>query len=277
MGLLDKIKEDAAKAGKNKSKFFFVRDGEKKRIRFLMDMEDGMEISFHDNFEAGINVPCQEVFGRNCQYCDEEGIRTRNQYVWCVWDYDAAEVKLFMYPVNNCSPIPAIAQMYETYGTLLDRDFVISVTGKQQNKSFGVVPMDKNKFRNTKAKPLSEKAILKLLDKAFPDENADYSDDEDDDDDVRDTKKKGNKQVNKSSTKKPSKADDWEDDEDEEDDEVDYSEMSARELYNLCKERDIEALPKKPEKYYIRLLKEYDDAHDDWEDEEDDDDWDDED
>lgn len=270
MGLLDQIKADAAKSGKNKAKFFFVREGEKKRIRFLSDMEDGMEIAFHDNFEAGINVPCQEVFGRDCQYCDEEGLRTRNQYVWSIWDYEAGEVKLFMYPVNNCSPIPAIAQMYETYGTLLDRDFVISVTGKQQNKSFGVVPMDKNKFKNAKAKPLSEKAVLSLLDKAFPDENADYS--VEDDEDERPVKKKGAKSLNKPSAKKAKDEDDWGEDDEEE---VDYSELTAKELYNLCKERKIDVLPKKPEKYYIKQLEEYDNAHDDWDDEdEDEDDWD---
>lgn len=274
MGLLDKIKEDAAKAGKNKSKFFFVRDGEKKRIRFLTDMEDGMEVSFHDNFEAGINLPCQEIFGRDCIYCEEEGIRTRSQYIWSVWDYEASEVKLFMYPVNNCSPIPAIAQIYETYGTLLDRDFVISVTGKQQNKSFGVVPMDKNKFRNSKAKALAEKATLKLLDKAYPDENADYADEDEDEK----PKKKGNKAVNKPSGKKSSKRQDYdedEEDEDEDEEELDYSEMTAKELYSLCKERDIEVLPKKTEKYYIRLLEEYDEAQEDWQDEdEEDEDWD---
>ena len=148
MGLLDKIKQDAAKAGSNKGKFIYFKEGEKKRIRFLNDMEDGFEVVFHDNFSLGINVPCQEIFGRKCAYCDEEELRTRSLYAWSVWDYDAAEVKLFMYAMNNCSPLAPIAAMYETYGTLLDSDYVISVTGKQQNKTFSVVPMDKNKFRN---------------------------------------------------------------------------------------------------------------------------------
>ena len=69
-----------------------------------------------------------------------------------------------------------------------------------------------------------------------------------------------------------SDSDDWE----EEDEEVDYSEMTAKELYKLCQERDIEALPKKSEKYYINLLKENDKAHDDWEEDdsdEDEEDW----
>lgn len=273
MGLLDNIKKEAAKSGQNKGKIFFVKDGEKKRVRFLNDMDDGMEVTFHDSFEAGINVPCQEVFDRECPYCEEEGLRTRSQYIWSVWDYDAAEVKLFMYPVNNCSPIPALAQIYETYGTLTDRDYVISVTGKQQNKTFGVVPMDKNRFKNAKAKPFSESKVLSILDKAYPDENRPVEDE--DDEPVR-NKKKGNASVNKGSKVSSKKDEDWDEDEEDEEEEIDYSDMSAKELYKLCKEREIDVLPKKPEKYYIHKLEEYDQANDDWADEdeeEDEDDW----
>ena len=43
--------------------------------------------------------------------------------------------------------------------------------------------------------------------------------------------------------------------------------MSARELYALCKERELECKPKKPAKYYINLLEEDDKAHSDWDDE----------
>lgn len=265
MGLLDKIKADAQKSGGSKSKFFYVKDGDKRRFRFLQDMDDGMEITFHDSYEANINVPCRELFGKNCPYCEEEGLRTRIQYAWSVWDYDANEVKIFMFPMNNCTPIGQVAAMYETYGTLLDRDFVVQRTGKQQNTSYTIIPMDKNKFRNEKAKPYSNKAFLELLDKAYPDEHANLYEDE--------PKKM------KPNTKKKS------DDEDEEEGDLpwgetdvdnnnNYSEMSPKELYKLCKERNIEALPKKNEKYYINLLEENDKAHDDWEDdEEEDDEW----
>ena len=102
MGLLDKIKHDAQKSGQNKGKFIFFKEGEKKRIRFLSDMEDGFEVVFHDNFEAGINVPCRENFGNSCIYCEEDGLRTRSQYAWSVCDYEAKEVKILMYPMNNC-------------------------------------------------------------------------------------------------------------------------------------------------------------------------------
>lgn len=277
MGLIDKIKNDAKKAGSNKGKFIYFREGQKIRVRFLTDMDDGMEVTFHDSFQDSINVPCQELFGRPCKYCEDDRLRTRSQYIWSVWNYETKEVQLFMFPVNNCSPIPALMAMYETYGTLCDRDYVISVSGKQQNKTFSVVPMDKVKFRNDKAKEFSKQQILKLLDKGWPAD--DSADDEEDDEPVR----KSKKMKSASKSKKPVDEDedydsdqDWGDDEDEAE-EMDYSDMSAKELFKLCKEREIDVEPKKSTKYYIKALEEYDQAQDDWGDDEDEDDeWEDE-
>ena len=269
MGLLDKIKSDVKKSGQNKSKFVYFKDGVKVRVRFLSDMEEGKEIVFHDSFEQGVNVPCKETFGKSCPYCEQEGLRTRSQYVWCVWDYEAKEVKLIMAPVNNCSPVPALVALYDTYGTLIDRDYVITQSGKGQSKSFSVIPMDKAKFRNDKAKAFSEKKILELISKAFP-----YEDDEDDEDEEIETRPaKKNRPSTK--TKAKTKVEKEEDDEELEDDK--YFGMTAKELYKLCKERDIECVPKKSERYYINLLEEWDKAQEDWGDEEEseDDDWDD--
>lgn len=271
MGLVDKIKQDVKKSGQNKGKFIYFREGQKQRIRFLNDMDDGMEVLFHDSFERGINVPCQEKFGKNCPYCEDENLRTRSQYIWSVYNYETKEVQLFMFAVNNCSPIPALMAMFENYGTLTDRDYVISVSGKQQNKTFSVVPMDKVKFRNEKAKPFSEKAILKMLDKAFPCDEAD--DDDDCEEEVpkkrapKSTGKKSNRRIEPEDEDDDDYDDNWDDDSD---DFVDYSEMSAKELYKLCNERGIKVQPKKPAKYYINQLEEYDAAHEDWEEDEDD-------
>ena len=245
----------------------YFREGTKIRVRFLTDMDDGMEVTFHDSFANGINVPCQEIFGRDCDYCEMEGLRTRSQYIWSVWDYEAKEVKLFMFPVNNCSPIPALMAMYENYGTLVDRDYIISVTGKAQNKTFTVIPMDKVKFRNDKAKPYSEKSILKMLDKAYPAENS-----SDDGDEYERPSKKSSK-VSKKKYEEPE--DDYEDDDYDEADENDYSEMTPIELYRICKEKKIDVQPRKSQRYYIKQLEDYEKAHDDWDDE-DEDDWEDE-
>lgn len=274
MSLIDKIKADVKKGGQNKKKFTYFKEGQKQRIRFLQDMDEGMEIPFHDSYELGINVPCQELFNRECPYCDDESLRTRNQYVWSVYNYEAKEVQLFMYAVNNCTPIPALMAMYENYGTLTDRDYIISVTGKAQNKVYSVIPMDKVKFRNTKAKPYSNKAVLQMIDKAYPCEG---TEDEEDDDEAP-KKKKTTKKPVKKVVEEPEEENDYDDEEEwdeEEESENDYSSMTPLKLYKLCKEREIEAEKKKPAKYYINLLEEYDNAQEDWgeEDEDSEDEW----
>lgn len=262
-GLLSKIKSDVVRSGSNKSKIIYFREGQKKRIRFLQDMDDGMEVVMHDSFEKSIAVLCRETFGKDCEYCDDEDLRTRSNYVWSVYDYDDNEVKLFMFAVNRCSPIPNLMAMYENYGTLLDRDYVIAVQGKQLSKTYSVIPMDKAKFRNAKAKPFSEKKTLDILLKAWP-----YPDGNDDDDDYdRPVKKHSRPQDVEDDN------DDYDDSWDEEEDEKqDYSDMSPLELFKLCKERSIDAMKKKPAKYYINLLEEDDKAQDDWDDDDDDDD-----
>lgn len=266
MGLLENIKNEIKRSGTSKGKIMYWKEDAKVRVRFLTDFEDGMEIVFHDSFQEGINLPCQEIFGRDCKYCENEDLRTRNMYAWSVWDYEAKEVKLILAAVNNCSPIPPLTALYETYGTLVDRDFVITRKGKQQNTSYAVVPMDKSKFRNTKAKPFSEKAILKILDKAFPDDEA-----EDDDFDEDESPKK--KKSGKASSKSKKQDDDWDEDEEGQD----YEEMTAKELYDLCIERDIDVPKKKTEKFYIKKLKEWDEEQEENEAEndeaQDEDDW----
>jgi hypothetical protein len=269
MGILDKIRDQSKKSGQSKGKFIYFREGQKTRIRFLNDLDEGMEIIMHDNYEKGVNVPCQELFGKDCPYCEDEDLRTRSFFAWSVYDYEAKEVKILMQAVNNCTALPAIMALYDTYGTITDRDLVITKNGKGTQSTHTVAPMDKNKFRNEKVKPLSEKAILKYIAQAYP---VDAQDDEDDDEDYKPIKSKANK--SKSSKRQiESQDDDW----DEEEGGTDYSDMTPRELFNLCKERDIECKPKKSEKYYINLLEEDDAAHDDWDDEEgDDDEWEDE-
>ena len=275
MSFIDKIKADVKKGGQNKRKFTYFKEGQKQRIRFLQDMDEGMEIPFHDSYELGINVPCQELFDRECPYCDDESLRTRNQYVWSVYNYEAKEVQLFMYAVNTCTPIPALMAMYENYGTLTDRDYVISVTGKAQNKTYSVVPMDKVKFRNAKAKPYSNKAVLQMIDKAYPCEE---TEDEEEDEALKRKKKKATKKPAKKVVEEPEEENDYDSEEEwdeEEESENDYSSMTPLKLYKLCKEREIEAEKKKPAKYYINLLEEYDNAQEEWgeEDEDSEDEW----
>jgi len=238
MGLIDDIREQAKKSGTNKGKFIYFKSGTKVRVRFLQDMDAGMKIPFHDSFTLGINTPCQELFGRKCKHCDNDELRHRDQYLWSVWEHETKSVKLILAPVNSASPVPGLVGAYDAYGNLMDRDYVITRNGTGTGTTFSVVGMDKSKFKNTKAKPFSKSKILEMLDKAFPDDgNSNNSSDDSDDDESNE----------------------------------EYDDMSTKELYDLCKDRGIEAKAKKSKDYYIELLE----ANDDESEDEDDDDWDD--
>jgi hypothetical protein len=268
---ISKIKSEIQKSGNSKGKFMFFKDGTKYRVRFLSDMEEGLEVKMHDSFALGVNVPCQEQYGRECEYCEDENLRTRNMYAWSVYDYESKEVKILFFAVNQCSPIPSMASLYESYGTLCDRDYEIKQVGSQQNKTFSVIPLDKMKFRNTKVKALSDSAILKYIDKAYPADNSEDLEEEDE------PKKKPNKTKTKTKAKSEPQNDDWEDDETNE---TDYESMNPQELFKLCKERDIDCKPRKSKEYYIDLLEEADEEEndddwedDDWEDDDSEDEW----
>lgn len=242
MGILDKIKSEAAKTGGSRGKFFFVKDGEKARVRFLQDVDDGLEVPFHDSFSENINVPCQTIFGRECPYCGESSLRTRSQYVWSVYNYEADEVQIFMYPVNQCSPIGQLIAAYDQYCTITDRDYVISCTGKRQSKSFSVLPLDKLAFRNAKAKAFSHEALLKHIDNAYP----------------------ANLQ-NSYKTNKIAEGEDFE---------VPFEQKNAagaddaieqaKALYKQCKEKGLHVEPRKSAEYYKKQLEEYEKQADDW-------------
>lgn len=257
---LSAIKSEIAKSGSSKGKFMFFKEGTKARIRFLTEFEDGLEIEFHNSYEQGINVPCQEQFGRDCPYCDMENIKTRKLYVWSVYDYESKEVKLLMFAANNCSPVPTLATLYETKGTLLDRDYTIIQSGKGTNKSFTVLPEEKLKFR-VKAKPMSDSVIMKAIDKAYPsDNNEDFEEEEE-------NKSKKNKTKSKPKKETEEVDDEWDEEETE-----DYESMKPQELYKLCKERNIDCKQRKSKEYYIDLLEEDDEEEsesDEWDEEDD--------
>jgi hypothetical protein len=247
MSLLNELKAQVKKVGSSKSKIVYYKPNSKVRLRFLHDLEDGMKIPFHDSFEKGINVPCQTLFGRECPYCNDDSLRHRNLFAWSVWDYEANEVKITMHAVSNASPLPALVAMYETYGTLTDRDYVIARNGQGPTTTYSVVPMDKSKFNN-KAKPFSTEKMLEIIDKAFPTP------------DVEITVNAKTKEVKK-------------DVDDEDDNNDEYENMTAKQLYQLCLEKGIKVKPKQDKDYYIEVLKEYESENESEEDVDEDEEW----
>ena len=165
MGIISSIKSNAAKSGGNKEKILYVKADSKVRVRFLQELDDGYEFTFHDSYAEGINAICQEELGKNCPLCGNEDLRTRSLYAWSVYNYDTKKVEVMLYAVNQCTPVQSLVNMSENYNTIMDRDYVLSKSGKGQSTTYTVIPQDKQKFRNTKASPYTKSAILKILDK----------------------------------------------------------------------------------------------------------------
>lgn len=221
MGLLEEIKSSAKQSGSNLRKTFYVKDGEKRRVRFLTEFEDALKIPWVNCYEKNINCPNPEFFGKTNIYADDPDCNCSEKNVmllWQVYDYEANEVKLFIYKANNCSPVFSLADGYELHNkTILDRDYTISCIGKQQNRVMTAHAMDKSIFRQ-RPKKLSMQSIKKILQEAY-------------------AKSNGNVETNEETT--------------------DYAEMTAKELYNLCSEKGIEAETRQPRSYYVTLLEEH--------------------
>ena len=251
------LKKEIVKSGKDNRSILYIKEGEKRRIRFLDDLQEGVAVKFHDNYKLAIKVPCQEVFGRPCSHCDNEELRTRNLYFWTVYDYENKERKLLSAAVSNCSPVPTMTAIYEEYGTLTDRDYVIKRVGGGTDTSYTMLPQDRQPFRNKKVKPYKESEILQLIDKIYPDEEAEEEE--------ASRKSKGSGVKGKMNLPEDSE-DNWEEDEEEKD----YESMTAQELYKLCKERGIACKPRKAQRFYIDLLEDddYMNSEDNWEEDE---------
>lgn len=290
MSILNDIKQEAKKGGSALGKIFWVKSDDKRRVRFITDFEDAVKIPWLNCWDKNINCPNPNFFGKNNPYENDDGVKDSYMYMWQVYDYDSNEVKPFLYKPNQCSPIPHLAVMFETYETICDRDYVINCSGSGTTRTMPVVAMDKAKFRQ-KVKPLSTSAIKKIISEAYQDNLQGAADDDETEDyttmkaselyslckerDIDDVKFKQPKSYyvklleqwdidnEEDDGYTSDQDDDWDDEETQ-----DYESMKPQELYKLCKERKIECKPKKSKQYYIDLLE--------FEEEEDDDDWDDE-
>lgn len=201
MSLIDKMKERIKNSGTNKKEVLYFAPDSKKRIRFLQELDEGKEFTFHSNYTRGINALCAETYGKGCALCSDEDLTTVTNYAFSVYDYDSSSVKILLFKATGITPIPAFIEFFENYGTITDRDYIVKKVGKGTGGSFVVTPCDKERFKNSKAKPFGENTLIKILAKAFP-PPADIDLDDDDDDDEDETPKKSKKKESKKSKKK---------------------------------------------------------------------------
>lgn len=166
--MLKRIKQKIVEASRTITDEFYVGQDKKARIRFLTDLEDAFEVTWHDKFEDAVNTPCLSHFGLECPFCDlgKDKVRTRQIFAWTIYNYDTDKKQIFRYPANNFTPIPNLVAMYESYGTICDRDFVITRTGTGFEISYQVVPMDKSTFKGDD-KPFSKETICKKWAKMY--------------------------------------------------------------------------------------------------------------
>lgn len=164
MGILDKIKKEIKRSSSSFNLEFYLKDGDKAKIRFLTDFEDAIGIKWHDKYKDKIDTPCLEYYGKECKFCagEVDDVRTRENFIWPIWNYEQEIVQFFRFAANSYTPIPQLMTMYESYGTITNRDFQISRSGTSFDISYQVVPMDKSEFKKDVDVP-SKKEIFKQI------------------------------------------------------------------------------------------------------------------
>lgn len=198
--LIKQMKDRIAKSGSSKKEVLYFAPDSVKRVRFLQELDTGHMIEFHSDFDTHVYEMCKDPEDHeNCKLCQEE-VPILENYVWSVWDYDSNAVRLICTKATGVSPIPALIEMFEEFGTIKDRDYKIKKVGKGTGGSFVVTPLDKSTFRNSKAKPYSEKQIREILEKAFTSQTDD--EDDDDEEEEEETVSKKSKKASKKATKK---------------------------------------------------------------------------
>lgn len=162
--LLDSLRVSIQKSGNSRKDFFEIRDGDVRKIRFISDLEDGIQLTFHSKWQE-FDTPCLSHYGFECKYCDMDNdpqVKTSDRFAWTIYNREEKSRQIFMYKTNDKTPIPQILSAYEVYGTLLDRDFSIKRNGKGFDTSYTVVSLDKDGKRLKEA-PFTPKEILDLV------------------------------------------------------------------------------------------------------------------
>jgi len=165
-GVLNKIKNQIKNSSRGFDDEFRLGEDESARVRFLTKFNDATEIIWHDMYDENIDTPCLKYYGVECPLCErdkkDEDLRTRSLFVWTVYNREQEKKQVFKFPANKFSPVPALVQMYEEYGTLIDRDYKITRTGTGFDINYQAIPMSKEEFDKDE-EDYSEKELFDLF------------------------------------------------------------------------------------------------------------------
>lgn len=196
--LIAEMKKKIASSGSSKKELLYFGKDSVHRIRFLQELDTGNTFEFHNDWNANILELCRDPEDHeNCALC-EQGIKLYENFVWSVWDYDANAVRLIVFKANGISPIPAFIEMYEEFGTIMDRDYKVKKVGQGQGGSFVVTPLDKERFSNKKAKAYTRAQVQEILEKAYT--KSEVDEDIEDEEEEKPKKSKGKSKKKKEPT-----------------------------------------------------------------------------
>lgn len=190
--LISEMKAKIAASGSSKKELLYFGKDSVHRIRFLQELDTGSMFQFHNDWNANILELCKDPDEHeNCELC-KQGIKIYENFAWSVWDYDANAVRIILFKASGVSPIPSFIEMFEEFGTIMDRDYKVKKVGQGQGSSFVVTPLDKERFNNKKAKAYTEAQVKEILEKAYA--KAEVDDDDEDEEEVKTTKKSKKKE-----------------------------------------------------------------------------------
>lgn len=131
-----------------------IKDGDKKRFRFLTDMEA------HDNYRGPAEIlmhskwgeddglwptPCESHEGKDdCQYCkaakSDSKIRSIPWYAFTVRDLDEKKNYIFAHNCGQGSPVPTMMDMWDKFGTICDRAYEVKMTMVGGKRHWTLIP-----------------------------------------------------------------------------------------------------------------------------------------
>jgi glutaredoxin len=151
MDLMDDILMDVEAKSRSLDSVFKIGPNEEKKIRFLCEGSVGLSYDFHGRFvkgqgmaKYGWSVPCPVSFKKyarnkkvetynktNCPYCqfaDDKATSTKTdkKFAWLIWNYTDGCVQVFTFKISDKTPVTKLAKKYKRFGTLLDRDYIVS-------------------------------------------------------------------------------------------------------------------------------------------------------
>lgn len=241
-----KVKASIARSSQGQKGVFYVKDGEKKKIRFLQDFEEGVQIIWHSKWvgdKAELDTPCLQFWGKECPFCGADEVKTSEKYAWQVYDYQAKEVRVFCYKANNFSPVPQLAETAQTFNTLLNRDLQVSRMGSSSKTSYSVIALDPTRFRMDGVRVLSEKKFLALLAAAFVTGDLDDYPDAEEDDDAEEEEEEDEELEDDEEVDEDDDSEDDEDDDDS-DNEEEYEDDDEEEEEEPPKRKPVKTVKK---------------------------------